>query len=117
VTIRSRLRISNFIVVKTTTNRRIILSLDPHLLTTALAAWFEKEPGLEVVIDRSGVSIPTADPSDVVVSNRPFDSKATVLVVGQDGTSVSIHGAGHVESYRYEGLDRLAALIEARRCG
>jgi hypothetical protein len=101
--------------VKTTANRRIILSLDPYLLTSALAAWFEKEPGLEVVIDRSGV--PTADRSDVVVSSRRFDSEATVLVVERDGTSVSIHRAGHVESHRYEGLDRLVALIEARRSG
>lgn len=103
--------------MKTTTIRRIILSLDPYLLTTALAAWLQKELGVEVVIDRSGVSIPTADPSDVVVANRLFDSRATVLVISPDGTNVSVHRSGHVESYRYEGLDALTTLIGARRCG
>ena len=103
--------------MKTTTNRRIILTLDPYLLTSALAAWFVKKPGTEVVIDRTGVSVPTAEFSDVVVSSRAFVSKATVLVVDPAGTSVSVHQGGRVENHRYAGLQSLANLIEARRCG
>lgn len=105
------------IVVKTTTNRRIILSLDPYLLTSTLAAWLAKEPELEVVIDRTGVSVPTAEVSDIVVSSRHFVSKATVLVVDPTGTNVSVHRGGRVERHHYESLENLAELIEARRCG
>ena len=103
--------------MKTTTNRRIILSLDPYLLTSTLAAWLVREPGIEVVIDRTGVSIPTAESSDVVISSRLFVSKATVLVVDPVGATVSVHRGGLVESHRYEGLQGLANLIETRRCG
>jgi hypothetical protein len=105
------------IVVKTTTNRRIILSLDPYLLTSTLAAWLAREPEIEVVIDRTGVSVPTAESSDVVVSSRLLVSKATVLVVDPAGTSVSVHQGGQVERHHYESLESLAELIEARRCG
>lgn len=117
MTIPSRPEILNFIVVKTTTNRRIILSLDPYLLTSTLAAWLGKEPGTEIVIDRTGVSVPAAESSDIVVSSRPFATRATVLVVDPAGTSVSVHREGIVERHRYEGLQGLAELIEARRCG
>lgn len=117
MTIPSRAEILNFIVVKTTTNRRIILSLDPYLLTSTLAAWLVKEPGTEVVIDRTGVSIPTAESSDVVVSSRPFATRATVIVVDPAGTSVSVHRGGLVQSHPYEGLQDLAELIEAKGCG
>jgi hypothetical protein len=105
------------IVVKTTTNRRIILSLDPYLLTSTLAAWLAKDPEIEIVIDLAGVSVPTAESSDVVVSSRPFVSKATVLVVDPAGTNVSVHQGGQVERHPYEGLESLTELIEARRCG
>ena len=105
------------IVVKTTTNRRIILSLDPYLLTSTLAAWLAKEPEIEVVIDRTGVSVATAESFDVVVSSRLFVSKATVLVVDPAGTAVAVHRGGQVERHHYESLENLAELIEARRCG
>lgn len=101
--------------MKSTRNRRIIITLTPPLLGSALATWLERRPGTEVVLDGSGSLAAGATSTDVVVSSTPLVSCATVLVVAGDGTYVTLHRNGSVERHRYTGLDRLASLIEEQR--
>lgn len=93
----------------------MILCLEPHLLGAALATWLSRQPDLDVVSDPSGVAAATAGACDVVVSTHAFGSNAAVLVVHADGTEISVHRAGRIETRRYRGLEWLSALIEEQR--
>ena len=70
---------------------------------------------MEVVVDHSGRAAARATSTDIVVSSTPLVSAATVFVVADDGTYVSLHRNGSVEGHRYSGLDRLASFIEEER--
>ena len=93
----------------------MILCLEPHLLGAALAAYLSRQPGLDVISDPSGASVASAESSDVVISTQPFVSNAAVLLVHEDGTQISVHRTGRVESLLYRGLEWLSSLIEEQR--
>lgn len=100
--------------MKTPSDRRLILCLEPTLVGTALAAWLAAT-GAEVISDPSGVSARVAGRNDIVVSSHPYLSMATVVVLEEYGSEVSIYRNGSRSSHRYQGLEWLGALIEAQR--
>jgi hypothetical protein len=100
--------------MKTTSDRRLILCLEPNLVGTALAAWLAGT-GAEVINDPSGVAALVAGRDDIVVSSHPYLSMATVVVIEEGGSEVSIYRNGSKSSHRYHGLEWLGALIEEQR--
>jgi hypothetical protein len=100
--------------MKTPSDRRLILCLEPNLFGTALAAWLAGT-GSDVVADPSGASALIAGPDDVVISSRPYLSMAMVVVIDEDGSEVTVYRNGSHGRHRYLGLEWLSALIDEQR--
>lgn len=89
--------------------------MEPRLLGAALGAWLANRPHLEVVMDPAGGRSLPAESTDIVVTTRPVASAATVFLIDETGTTVSIHRDGTVRTHLYLGLERLTSLIEEQR--
>lgn len=93
----------------------MIVRTEPGLLGAALGAWLAGRPQLDVVLDATGARSASADQTDIVVTSRPVASTATVFLIDENGTSISVHRGGTVRTHLYLGLERLTSLIEEQR--